>query len=1099
MTTEASGWYKDAIIYQLHVKSFFDANHDGTGDFAGLIEKLDYIVDLGATAVWLLPFYPSPRRDDGYDIADYRGVHPDYGTLADVRRFIREAHKRRLRVITELVVNHTSDQHPWFQRARQAPRDSAARRFYVWSDTDQKYQDARIIFLDSEHSNWAWDAVAGQYFWHRFYAHQPDLNYDNPAVLREIMAVLRFWLRAGVDGLRLDAVPYLIERDGTSCENLPETHAILRRIRAETERLYPDCMLLAEANQWPEDAAQYFGDGDECHMAFHFPLMPRMYMAIAQEDRYPITNILRQTPAIPDTCQWVIFLRNHDELTLEMVSDRDRDYLWQWYADDPRARINLGIRRRLTPLMNRDRRRVELLNGLLLSMPGTPVIYYGDELGMGDNLYLGDRDGVRTPMQWSGDRNGGFSRADPAALVLPPVMDPLYGFQTVNVEAQTRDPHSLLNWTKRMLAVRREHLAFSRGDLSLLTPRNRRVLAYMRRHQSADGEQELLLCVANLAGSAQAVSLDLAAYAGQVPTELTGGSHFPAIGEAPYVLTLAPYGFYWFVLGPAGVDTPATEPAQEIWPELPTLVVRNTLAELAHGAAHSSAHSPALSPELGFAHSATPSAPLGLLASEVLPRFLAGKRWLGEQPLAAVAVAYLCPLPSPDDPGALLALGEIVIGERHWQLPIGFHEEHLDHPVPLAATLSRLRRGAREGLLVDGPWADGFAHAVMQHLAAGKTLPLGDGKLCFQPEPAAGLTASGYEQISVATGEQSNTTVFLGHQWMLKLYRALAPGEHPEAAMLRYLTRAGFAAIAPLAGEVFRCDAECRRWQLMVLQRYVVNEGDAWRWSLERLLHAGARAQVQASLPAAFARLAERLGRRLGEMHTVLAQESDQEGFGCRALAPEQAQTLARDVARQVRQALDAVQPHQAGLPASAARAAEQLLAGSETLGQRLMVLAEQSIGGVLCRVHGDLHLGQVLVTPDDVCLIDFEGEPLRPLAQRCAWHSPWKDVAGVLRSFAYLAATARQHGPGTAAMDALCSAYETVSAQRFLHAYRQASAAVLHRWASAGGEQAMLALYSIEKAAYEVMYEARHRPGWLAIPLTGLAALLAPEGSERD
>ena len=502
-------WYKDAIIYQLHVKSFFDSNKDGIGDFPGLVSKLDYIADLGATAIWLLPFYPSPRLDDGYDISDYRAVHPDYGTMADLRHFIHAAHTRGIRVITELVINHTSDQHPWFQRARRAKPGSAARDFYVWSDNDQKYAGTRIIFLDTERSNWTWDPVAGGYFWHRFYSHQPDLNYDNPRVLKAMLGVMRYWLELGVDGFRLDAVPYLIEREGTNNENLPETHAILRHIRAELDAAFPGRMLLAEANQWPEYTKDYFGDGDECHMAFHFPLMPRIYMAIGREDRFPITDIMRQTPPILENCQWAIFLRNHDELTLEMVTDIERDYLWEVYAADRRARLNLGIRRRLTPLLERDRRRVELLNCLLLSMPGTPVIYYGDEIGMGDNIYLGDRDGVRTPMQWTSDRNGGFSRANPAALVLPPIMDPLYGFESVNVEAQSRDPHSLLNWTRRILAVRRQHLAFGRGSLCFLYPKNRKVLAYLREHKG-----ETILCVANVARSPQAVELDLSEFVG---------------------------------------------------------------------------------------------------------------------------------------------------------------------------------------------------------------------------------------------------------------------------------------------------------------------------------------------------------------------------------------------------------------------------------------------------------------------------------------------------------------------------------------------------------------------------------------------------------
>ena len=519
-------WYKDAVIYQLHVKSFFDANNDGIGDFKGLLSKLDYIVELGVNTIWLLPFYSSPRLDDGYDIADYRTVHPEYGTLANVRAFVRAAHARNLRVITELVINHTSDRHPWFEKARHAPAGSAARNFYVWSDTDQAYAGTRVIFCDTEKSNWTWDPVAGAYFWHRFYSHQPDLNFDNPKVFDAVISIMSFWLDMGVDGLRLDAVPYLVEREGTSNENLPETHDVLKRIRAVIEERYPDRMLLAEANQWPEDAQEYFGHGDECHMAFHFPLMPRMYMAIAQSDRLPITDIMSQTPDIPDKCQWAIFLRNHDELTLEMVTSRERDYLWEVYAADPRARINLGIRRRLAPLLERDRRRIELMNSLLLSMPGTPVLYYGDEIGMGDNIHLGDRDGVRTPMQWSPDRNGGFSRVDPERLTLPVLMGPLYGYESINVEAQHRDPHSLLNWTRKMLAKRQQSCVFGRGTLRTLYPGNRKILAYLREY-----EEQSLLCVANLSNASQPVELDLAFMSGRVPIEMLGGTAFPPLAN----------------------------------------------------------------------------------------------------------------------------------------------------------------------------------------------------------------------------------------------------------------------------------------------------------------------------------------------------------------------------------------------------------------------------------------------------------------------------------------------------------------------------------------------------------------------------------------
>ena len=539
-------WYKDAVIYQLHVKSFRDSNGDGFGDFKGLIEKLDYIQQLGATAIWLLPFYPSPLKDDGYDIASYESIHPTYGTVDDFKALMDAAHARGIRIITELVINHTSDQHPWFQRARRAPKDSPERNWYVWSDDPNKYAGTRIIFTDTETSNWTWDPVAQQFFWHRFFSHQPDLNFDNPDVLEAVKNVMRFWLKMGVDGLRLDAIPYLIERDGTNCENLPETHAVLRDLRRALDAEFPGRVFLAEANQWPSDVRAYFGQSDECHMAFHFPVMPRMYMALRKEDRTPLVDIMRQTPAIPEDCQWAIFLRNHDELTLEMVTDDERDYMYREYARDVRMRVNVGIRRRLAPLMENGRRQMEIMNALLMSLPGTPIIYYGDEIGMGDNVYLGDRNGVRTPMQWNADRNAGFSDAETAALYSPVIADAPYSFHSVNVAAQDRTPTSLLRWMRRLVAVRQKFQAFGRGTFEALDPNNRRVLVFLRRYRD-----EVILCVNNLSRFAQFVELDLHEFNGQVPLELWGQVPFPHIGELPYLLTLGPHNFLWFRLMPA--------------------------------------------------------------------------------------------------------------------------------------------------------------------------------------------------------------------------------------------------------------------------------------------------------------------------------------------------------------------------------------------------------------------------------------------------------------------------------------------------------------------------------------------------------------------
>ncbi|MGA6962845.1 MAG: maltose alpha-D-glucosyltransferase, partial [Xanthobacteraceae bacterium] len=664
-------WFKDAIIYQLHVKAFADSNNDGIGDFVGLTQKLDYLHELGVTTLWLLPFYPSPGRDDGYDISDYRRINSDFGTMQQFRRFMQEAKRRKLRVITELVINHTSDQHPWFKRARRHRPDSDARNWYVWSDTDQRYAGTRIIFSDTEKSNWAWDAQAQAHYWHRFFSHQPDLNYDNPRVILAMVQVMRRWLDMGVDGFRLDAIPYLVEREGTNNENLPETHAVIKRIRAELDAYAPGKVLLAEANQWPEDVSAYFGDGDECHMAYHFPLMPRIYMAIAQEDRFPITDILRQTPDIPSNCQWALFLRNHDELTLEMVTDVERDYLWSTYATDPRARLNLGIRRRLAPLMDNDRRKIELMNSLLLSLPGTPILYYGDEIGMGDNIYLGDRNGVRTPMQWTSDRNGGFSRCDPARLYLPMIMDPVYGYEAVNVEAQSRSLASLLSWTKRLIAVRKSSKVFSRGSLSFIRPTNRSVLVYVRQY-----EDEVLVCVANLSRSAQAAEIDLSPWRGRRPLELLGRTSFPVIGENSYLVTLAPYGFFWLQL----CELSETAAAVPIAPEFETLVVTSGWKSLMQGRSRT------------------------VLERDVLPAFLASRRWFSERGNKSIATRIAGSLPLPPSE-AEIGMALIEAGGRArpatYLLPLAIRWTRLERERHSPVALAAVRRGARDGTLLD--------------------------------------------------------------------------------------------------------------------------------------------------------------------------------------------------------------------------------------------------------------------------------------------------------------------------------------------------------------------------------------------------------------
>ncbi|WP_263139814.1 maltose alpha-D-glucosyltransferase [Pseudomonas sp. RIT-PI-AD] len=1093
-------WYKDAVIYQVHVKSFYDSNNDGIGDFPGLIEKLDYIAELGVNTIWLLPFYPSPRRDDGYDIAEYRGIHPDYGDMADARRFIAEAHARGIRVICELVINHTSDQHPWFQRARKAKKGSKARDYYVWSDSDQKYDGTRIIFLDTEKSNWTWDPVAGQYFWHRFYSHQPDLNFDNPQVMKEIISIMRFWLDMGIDGLRLDAIPYLIERDGTNNENLPETHDVLKQIRAEIDANYPDRMLLAEANQWPEDTQLYFGGrevtdkdgavsvlGDECHMAFHFPLMPRMYMAIAQEDRFPITDILRQTPDIPSNCQWAIFLRNHDELTLEMVTDKERDYLWNYYAADRRARINLGIRRRLAPLVERDRRRIELLNSLLLSMPGTPTLYYGDEIGMGDNIFLGDRDGVRTPMQWSVDRNGGFSRADTASLVLPPIMDPLYGFQTINVEAQARDPHSLLNWTRRMLAVRKQQKAFGRGTMKMLAPTNRRILAYLREYTGVDGKRDTILCVANVSRAAQAVELDLSAFAGKVPVEMVGGSAFPPIGQLSYLLTLQPYGFYWFLLADASqMPSWHVEPVDRL-PELSTLVLKRGLEDL-------------LAP-----------ASRRVLEQESLPAYLPKRRWFSgtDGQAKSVRVAYATPFGDAKRP-LLLAEVEVQQGEQRdrYQLPLGFVTE--DEPgsvLPQQLALARVRRGRQVGLMTDAFTLEDFVRNVVRQLRKGDVLPLADGELHFLPSAKlAEYDIADDAEIKYLSVEQSNSSVVIGGRMVLKLIRRVFPGIHPELEVGGFLTERGFAHIAPVLGEVRRLDAEGESHALMILQGYLNNQGDAWQWTQDTLERA-VRDQMSAGVSNQenqFGALGElqgfsaMLGQRLGEMHIALAAETDNPDFGVELSEKADTAHWATSIRAQVEQALDAAEAQQAHLSPEEREALQTLQGRRARLLDYVDELAKRSAGGLRMRVHGDLHLGQVLVVQGDAYLIDFEGEPARPLAERRAKHSPLKDVTGVLRSIDYAAAMAMRNAQGAdqspeaqQARALISQTYRRDARNAFLEAYRLAAADLPHTWHERDGEGAALALFSLEKAAYEIVYEAAHRPTWIGVPLQGLVELL--------
>ncbi|HVW54290.1 MAG TPA: maltose alpha-D-glucosyltransferase [Rhizobiaceae bacterium] len=1075
-------WYKDAIIYQLHVKAFQDSTDDGIGDFAGLMRRLDYVQELGVTAIWILPFYPSPLRDDGYDIADYRAINPSYGTMRDFKAFIAEAHRRGLRVITELVINHTSDQHPWFQRARHSKPGSAARDFYVWSDTDAKFPETRIIFIDTEKSNWTWDPVAGAYFWHRFYSHQPDLNFDNPRVLQEVLKVMHMWLDMGVDGLRLDAIPYLVEREGTNNENLPETHVILKKIRAELDRHYPDRMLLAEANQWPEDTRPYFGEGDECQMGFHFPLMPRMYMAVAQEDRHPITDIIRQTPDIPESCQWGIFLRNHDELTLEMVTDQERDYLWRTYADDSRARINLGIRRRLAPLMQNDRRKIELMNSLLMSLPGTPILYYGDEIGMGDNYYLGDRDGVRTPMQWSSDRNAGFSRADPQKLYLPVILDPIYGYQVINVEAQSRDSSSLLNWMRRLVSVRKEHPAFGRGSMTLLYPRNRKVLAYVREY-----EQDRILCVVNLSRAAQAVELDLARWKGAVPIELTGRAAFPPVGDLPYLVTLPGYGFFWFLLADETEAPLWHQPIPEILPEFVTLTTRD-----------------------GRIASALSGREKRLLEEEVLPKFLPLQRWFGAKDRAIRKVSLSLLGEMEEGRHALAAITVDLDGGSHdYLLPLSalWGEENLAYGAPkLSFTLAKLRRGSRVGALIDGAYDADFARRLLAQMREGSRLVSEEADIVFQGSDGLDSFADTEEPHPLGV-EQSNMSIAFGVDVILKIYRRLRNGIQPDVEMSKFLTeKARFANTPAFLGSAESRSPGAEPTTLAAAFAFVPNQGDAWAVvgdALQRDLQdfaldpAADHPETEAPPPFAYPlALGALLGRRTAELHRALAVATNEAAFAVEPVAATDVKNWTHEALNDIRLMLERLGAMRGGLAGDSARMADAVLAASDRLEENVKALAGTTPSGGKSRIHGDYHLGQVLVAQDDLMIIDFEGEPKRTLEQRRGKFSPLKDVAGMLRSLDYAAASAlRRAGDGssqpTPSAAVRVAAWHEETSRDFLAAYGEHIVGTATNPDDPAFADALLRVFLLQKAAYEVTYELANRPAWVDIPLKGILDLL--------
>jgi len=1087
-------WYKDAVIYELHIKAFYDSDNNGTGDFPGLIQKLDYIQDLGVNTLWLLPFYPSPMRDDGYDIADYRNIHPEYGTMADFKLFVKEAHRRGLKIITELVINHTSDQHPWFQAARRAPAGSSKRDFYVWSDSNQKFPETRIIFQDAERSNWTWDEEAHAYYWHRFFHHQPDLNFNNPKVVKAVIKLMRFWLDLGVDGMRLDAIPYLCVREGTQNENLPGTHAVIKQMRAVLDEHYPHCVFLAEVNQWPEDVRDYFSDGDECHMAYHFPLMPRMYMAIAQEDRHPIVDIMRQTPNIPDSCQWAVFLRNHDELTLEMVTDKERDYMYQMYVVDPRARVNVGIRRRLAPLMDNEIDKIKLMNSLLLSMPGSPSLYYGDEIGMGDNFFLGDRNGVRTPMQWSPDRNAGFSRADPQRLYLPPIMDPVYGFGSVNVEAQQRERGSLLNWMQRVLALRKNHQAFGRGKLVFLHPSNRKILAYFRLYQD-----DIILCVANLSRAAQAVELDLSAYKGRVPVELMGRASFPPIGELPYLLTLPGHNHYWFRLA-SGEEAPAWHDEHLLPEELPTLVLFDGW--------NSFFNDRVIPSRIAIAEKVRHQ-----LEEEVLPHFVAAQHWSGAKDvvLRRVVINDYAEWGS-DGKKWLIALcrveGDLGVPYSCF-LPLALawengDEKHLRAMLP--TTVAKVRQQAQIGIVADAFADEWFCQAMEEAIRSRETLTCATGTIRFSATDAFISLSKASANFSIRSlGLQgSNTNVVLAEQYFLKGYRHLEIGMQPEFEIGRFLTEVvKFPNIAPVFGLVEYEDSEGRKMTLALLQGYVRNQGDCWNYTLDylgRFLEecrtAGEPPKPAEQAHAAYLVLIRTLGQRTGELHNALGKITGDSAFDPEPVNDSDLSNWIQHGQAEAQRTLNLLKSRELELAVSVVELAQTLLARRNALAERLQACISGSgqLKLVKTRYHGNYHLGHVLLAHNDFVITDFKGDPTCTFVERHHKHLPLRDVADMLRSFSYAAHTALAHASAEqpknmSKFEPFVREWEAEVSRVFLAAYMETVGNSLV--APDAPLRDLLDLFILEKALYDVRNALDKRPDWVVIPLRSILSRL--------
>ncbi len=1087
-------WYKDAILYELSVRAFYDSNGDGIGDFQGLIQRLDYLEDLGVNAIWLLPFYPSPQKDDGFDVTDHLDVHPEYGTLADFKQFLKEAHRRGIRVITELVLNHTSDQHPWFKRARKSKSGSRFRDLYVWSDTPEKYKEARVMLSGEESTNWTWDPEAKAYYWHRFYRHQPELNFENPEVQMETLKIVDFWMKMGVDGFRLGSVPYLFEEEGTSCENLPQTHVFLKRLRAHIDKHYKDKVLIAEANLWPEDAATYFGEGQECHMNFHFPLMPRMFLALRTEDSYPIVDIIDQTPAIPDNCQWALFLRNHDELGLEMVTEEEKDYLFKAYATDPNTKFNAGIRRRLAPMLGNDRRKIELLYTILFSLPGTPVIYYGDEIGMGDNIYLGDRFGVRTPMQWNMNLNSGFSTANPQRLYLPIITDPVYRYESVNVATQEENPSSLLWWLKHVMAMRKRLNIFGRGEMKFIDSANAKVLAFVRTY-----EKQRLIVVANLSQFSQATTLNFSEYKDCDITEAFSQNRFKNVESGEYPITIGPYGYFWFQ-----VDTTESKDRSEASGELPLLKTDISWERLLDNYNE-----------------------VRVLERRVLPPFMRKCRWFGGKAKAVAKTSLHQAIPvKVEGDTYFLSIIEVHYVQRLPELyfiPLTFvASDNIIDRVEYTAqsVICRAEIQGKAGFIMDASYDKVFRDFLFVSMR--KELRLRDdngGTLEFNSSVFARIDKNKEIDSKILKSDQSNTAIIYNDQYFFKFYRKLEKEINPDLEIVRFLSEhTTFQNSPKYAGSIEYQDAQGKTIVFGLLQEKVENQGEAWGMAVDSVgrfyerVMAGAKTIklprlvnksairfedapeiIQEFIGRGLYERMVRLGQRTAEMHLALASDAANPAFAAENFTSNYQRALYSSLRKLVRDRFSLLESSMSKLVPETQEMARKVLAMEDKILEHFSEIYQAKISAVKTRIHGDYHLGQVLFTGKDFVIIDFEGEPGLSFSERRLKKNPLKDVAGMMRSIHYAAfgkilLNENYRDRDLEFLEAWADQWQHYVSRFYLGAYMER----MGMGTKLAPEQDILVrVFLLEKAIYELGYELNGRPDWVIIPLRGIYYLM--------